>query len=632
MPSNDWSAGLPEGETPAAWNSHPSGPLLSGPMVGETSGSTARIWAQGRDESPLTLSVHRQNGTTFRQTLQPSLGAWNCVTFTVDGLHPGEACQFSLESAHGKTDGFPLRGAPADSARKLVIAFGSCFWNYPDQKLTIFDAIRRERPDVFLMIGDNCYYGGDDWGSEHGMMMAQLRHRNNDPLRRLLAEVPVLAIWDDHDFGPNDSDSSFAGASLPVFQRVFAQSTYGLPETPGIFSTVRMGPVEFFLLDNRSYRVEHSHMLGEAQMTWLLDRLEKSRAPIKVFVSGSQVFPEAAPGLDWECWKRDAPGELEQILSFIEERDIRGVVYISGDVHLGYLLHAPSRTLPDGRRGPSLWELTSSPLANDPWTETVLGRNLYDRTVITEHEACNYGVLDIDLDRPGEEIRMRLAGERGETLVAQPVSLGALRVRSAPEGITAALHTGNAVYFFRGDRYLRLDPETREVLPGYPKDIASHWPGLGSEHIHAAVRWDARKAFFFQGNGYTAYDLGADRALPGYPRYVSRFWPGVWPTGVDAAVVWNNGKAYLFKGSVYVRYDMAADRVDAGFPQLISAHWPGIWPGGIDAVIVWGDGKAYFFKGREVIRYDMAKDQADPGYPRPIEEEFPGVLGTLDVA
>ena len=91
------------------------------------------------------------------------------------------------------------------------MAFGSCFWDYPNQALTIFDSIRAERAEVFVMAGDNCYYGEPDWQSEQAMMLAQLRHRNNDPLRRLLAETPVLAIWDDHDFGPNDSDARFVG-------------------------------------------------------------------------------------------------------------------------------------------------------------------------------------------------------------------------------------------------------------------------------------------------------------------------------------------------------------------------------------------------------------------------------------
>lgn len=625
MASNDWSAADLEGL--AAWNSYPDGPLLSGPMIGEVGETSARIWAQARDTSPLTLNVHRSDGSVLQWEATPSPDAWLCVIFDVEGLAPGERCEISLESAHGSTERRPLRCAPPPSARRLRVAFGSCFWDYPNQALTIFDSIRAERAEVFVMAGDNCYYGEPDWQSEQAMMLAQLRHRNNDPLRRLLAETPVLAIWDDHDFGPNDSDARFVGASLPVFQRVWANRRYGSVETPGVFSSVRLGPVELFLLDSRSYRIEHQHIHGEAQLGWLLDALARSSAPVKLIVSGSQVLPEAAVRREWECWKRDAPAELDRLLAFVEERDIRGVVFLTGDVHLGYLHHQRGRALPRGKRGPELWELTASPLANDPWTEPVLAQDDYDATILHEAQVCNYGVVDIDLDRRGEEIRLTLKDPLGKALFTQPLSLGALRVRPAPPVLSAVLHTGSAAYFFRGDHYVRADPETGAALPGFLREIGQFWPGLGPGAVDAVLPWSEGKTYFFRGNGYVAYDLGADRALPGYPRYIARNWHGVWQEGIDAALLWNNGKAYFFKGASYVRYDVAADRVDTGFPQPIAAHWPGVWPEGIDAAVVWGDGKAYFFKGTEYLSWDIAADRLDPGGPRPIEERFPGVLG-----
>jgi alkaline phosphatase D len=614
----------------AAWNSYAEGPLLSGPIVGHVHEGGARVWAQARDTSPLTLSVFRADGSVLAWEASPTRENYLCVVFDIDGLDPEEPFEISLESAHGTTERRRYRTAPPAGARRFTLTFGSCFWDYPNQGLTIFDAIARESPDVFVMAGDNCYYGDADWQSEEAMMLAQLRHRNNDPLRRLLARVPVLGIWDDHDYGPNDSDSSFEGPSLSVFQRVWANASYGTPETPGVFSSVRLGPVELFLLDSRSSRVGQQHIHGEAQLAWLFDALAASAAPVKLIVSGSQVFPEVAARRGWECWKRDAPEELERLLRFIEERDVRGVVFLSGDVHLGYLLRQPARVLADGRRGPELWELTASPLANEPWTEPVLAADDYDRTIVHEVSACNYGVVDIDLDRAGEEIRLALADAQGKRFFVQPIALSSLRVRPARAGLSAVLHTGVAAYFFRGDGYVRADPLTGHALAGYPRDIGRGWPGLGPGKVNAAVRWSEDKAYFFRGNGYWAYDLSRDRALPGYPRYLGRWWPGVWPGGIDAAVVWPNGKAYLFKGHLYVRYDLAEDRVDPGFPQPIAEHWKGLWPGGVDAAVAWPDGKAYFFKGREVLSWDIAADRLDPGGARPIEDRFPGVMGEGD--
>lgn len=616
-----------EGGSPAASNSLAGGPLLSGPMVGEVGETDAFVWAQARDTSPLTLAVHRPDGSSLAVSATPAWDEWLCVVFHVEGLRPGERCEYTIAGPEGTTARRPLAAAPPRSARRLRVAFGSCFGDDANPDLTIFDAIRAERPDVFLMIGDNCYYDEPDWQTQHTMMMAQLRARNSAPLRKLLDEVPVLAIWDDHDFGPNDSDSSFPNraASAPVFERVWAQRRYGTPRTPGIFSSVRMGPVEMFLTDDRSYRVERDHILGEGQLAWLLDALQRSDAPVKLVVSGSQVFPEAAARRGWECWRRDAPRELERLLAFIEQRDVRGVVFLSGDVHLGYLIREPSRLLPGGRRGPDLWELTASPLANDPWTEPVIGQDDYDRTLLTEHSVCNYGLVDVDLDRSGEEVRLALGDPSGRVLVSQVVPLASLAVRDAPEGLSAVIRAGEEAWFFRGDHCLRWDVAADRIAAG-PGPIAASWPGLVPGAVDAAVAWNNGRAYFFRGNGYTAHDLTARRALAGYPKYIGREWSGLFPDGLDAAVVWDDRKAYLFKGSRYVRYDLAADRVDPGFPQPIAAHWPGVFPDGIDAVVVWGDGKAYFFRGLEYVSYDMAADRADPGYPRPIAERWPGVL------
>jgi alkaline phosphatase D len=621
-----------EGGMPGAGNSLPEGPVLSGPMTGECGETDAFVWAQARDRSPLTLVVQRAGGD-LRVVAEPLWDEWLCVVFHVEGLDPDTAYTYVVESVHGQTPAQRLRTAPRPDARRARIAFGSCFWDYVDRTLTIFDAIRREEPDLFLMIGDNCYFEEPDWQTPHTMIEAQLRSRNSVPLRRLLAEVPTLAIWDDHDYGPNDSDGSFAAKAdaLATFRRVWAQRSYGTAEVTGIFSVVRWGPVEIFLTDDRWYRKEKRRILGEAQLAWLCDRLARSDAPVKLLVSGSQVLPQAAAGLDWECWRLDAPGELAALTAFLEEHDIRGVVIASGDVHLGYLLHAPGRALPGARRGPELWELTASPLANDPWHETITGRGLYDPTVLAEHATCNYGVVDVDLDRAGAEVRLVLADAEGNTLAEQPIALSSLAVRPEAPRLSAVVRLDDRLYFFSGGRYVRWETRTGAPAPGYPHPITPGWRGLAPGGFDAAVAWPNGRVYFFKGNGYVAYDLATEQALPGYPKYVAAEWHGLWAEGLDAALV-TGAKAYFFRGGEYLRFDVAADRADAGYPCSIEAGWPGLWPDGIDAAVTMPDGKAYFFKGDACIAWDLAADRVEPGYPRPIDEVFPGARGALSVA
>jgi alkaline phosphatase D len=614
------------GGMPGGWNSYPDGPLLAGPMVGEVGETHARVWVQAREASPLTLTVTpKGGGAAIHVVAQPAWEDWLCAVFDIQGLSPGATYSYSIAGACGATESHGFRAAPPSSARRLRIALGSCFQDYGSD-LPIFDAIGREHPDLFLMVGDNCYYYEPDWQTEHTMMLAQLRHRNNPSIRKLLPGVPTLGIWDDHDFGPNDSDGTFSGKELAfaVFKRVWAQRTYGTPDIPGIFSVVRFGPVELFLLDGRSYRIEEHRILGGPQLAWLKERLHESDAPLKLVVTGSQVLPQATVPKGWECFRLDAPGELDDLLGFIEQRDIRGVFFVSGDVHLGYLAHAAGRKLGGGDKGPELWELTASPLANQPWHEHLVGAGIYDPYLLSEAAVTNYGVVDIDLDRAGRELILTLKNSAGAPLFTQPVALESLRVRPLAAKSAAAGWSERKVQFFKGEQLVRHSIEAPWSGTDRARLISSTFPGLWPSGIDAAIVWPNGKAYFFKGNGYVRYDLAAGRVDPGYPRYIAETWKGLFAFGIDAAVVWPNGKAYFFRGGEYVRYDIAADRADPGYPKPIAGQWPGLWASGIDGAVVGDGGKAYFFKGDQYIRYDIATDRADPGYPQPMVGAFWG--------
>ena len=603
-----------------------SGPLLSGPVVGDTTGTTTLLWVQARDPQPLTLRVEGPGGPIER-TATPRLEDWLVTIFPLTGLSPGATYRYTFVSAHGTTGPFQLRTL-RDGARSAKIAVGSCF-HFRDRTLPIFDAIAQNNPDVFLMLGDNAYYEQADWQTEHTKMLCQLAHRNNKSLASLVRRVPTLAVWDDHDYGPNDADSTYPGkaTSLSAFRRMWPQPPGGVPGTEGIFFSRRVGPVEIFLLDVRSHRLRKRQVLGAAQLNWLLQGLRQSTAPVKLVASGSQVLPDAPAAVDWECFRRDGPRELDQLLRAIDDFDIKGVVFATGDVHIGYLLRRPQRRRSDGRASADLWELTSSPLANDPWHEDLVNKiGPHDPCIVREVVAVNYGLIDVDLDRAGSEIVLSLRDERGRPLAEQTVPLASTRTRPAPKDkLTVAVWPSGKAFFFKGDRYVRWDIQRGCPDPGYPKPVAPYWKGIPDGRFDAAVAWHNKKAYFFNGNGYVAYLIDADK-VGSEIRYIARYFRGLWQDRVDAAVVWNNGKAFFFRGSEYIRYDIAADRADPGYPRSIASGWPGVWPSGVDAAALWPNGKACFFKGSEYIQYDVAADRADPGYPRPISAGFPGLF------
>ena len=637
------------------WNSWNSGPLRSGPMLGEVGEDDAFIWAQARDTSKLTLTLYQPNNSTLKFTATPATTDGLCVVFHAAGLIQGIKYEYDIASQHGKTPRYHLHAALPKHARRARIVFGSCYDEYKNNNLKIFASMAQEQSDLFLMTGDNSYFKeAADWQNEDNMMLVHLRHRNNDALRQLIPNVSVLGIWDDHDFGGNNFDSTFNGKgnALSAFKHMWAQRSYGTAGTAGIFSTVRCGPVEVFLTDGRYYRVNHNHILGATQLQWLKDKLLSSTAPVKLVVSGSVVLPEFVTKIKdeiWDGWHYDAPGELSSLLAHIEAHDIKGVLFISGDLHLGYLMHQPGRSMANGKRGPDYWELVSSPLATGAWTTHVKvapATPIYDPGLLEEVAALNYGYMDVNLDRTGQEIRLSLKTAYGSPFFEQHVALNSLRTRPAVIKLSAVVWPNGKAYFFRGNKYIRYDIKADKTDDNYPKLINQNWPGLWPNDLgcglDAAVVWPNDKAYFFKGNSYIRYDIDDDKADAGYPTYISSYWSGLWSEGIDAALVWNNGKAYFFKGPEYMRYDIAADKADAGYPQPINGKvngkelWPGlgaIFPDGIDAVIAWPNGKAYFFKGTQYVRYTMnpAHEGVDAGYPKPIKQFWPGLdlLGGL---
>jgi len=76
-------------------------------------------------------------------------------------------------------------------------------------------------------------------------------------------------------------------------------------DAPGVFFRYHYGGVDFFFLDCRYYRSENTTedgpgktMLGRRQLAWLKSELERSRAPFKLLVSGSNWALGQEPGSD----------------------------------------------------------------------------------------------------------------------------------------------------------------------------------------------------------------------------------------------------------------------------------------------------------------------------------------------
>lgn len=277
----------------------------------------------------------------------------------------------------------------------------------------IFESMANRRPDLTLWVGDNIYLREPDFGDETAMSARYDKWRALPELQSLLRQGRHVATWDDHDYGPNDSNSSYVhkDKSLKLFQRYWGNPSYGLPGVPGVFTSHVISDAEFFLLDNRWYRDsdrladEDRRMLGSEQIRWLRNALLASTATWKFIVSGSQVLNLTN---QFEGWNR-FPRESQEFLVWLEKQKIPGVIFMSGDRHFSVMLKLDrTGTYP-------LHELTCSPLTagayENPSREVGDNPRLIPGSAVTRNSFCE---LDFSGPKGARRLSISIRDVKGE--------------------------------------------------------------------------------------------------------------------------------------------------------------------------------------------------------------------------
>ena len=217
------------------------------------------------------------------------------------------------------------------------------------------------------------------------------------------------------------------------------------------------------------------------------------------------------------------------------------------------------------------------------------------------------------------------------TLVRDPAKAEALmeayRESVSFEPMTSVIEIEHDIYFIRGKKFVRYEPDHKRTHP--PRPIDELIPGLeddGFERIDDAFRGKNlvsptgekldRKLFLFRQDRFIRFDLDKRKTDEGYPKRISEGFPGVPFERIDAALVTGFDSIYFFFGNQYVRFNPVKNRVEDGYPQPISKRWVGLTFDRVDAAVYWGSGKVYFFKGDQHIRYDLANYRSDPGFPK----------------
>lgn len=379
------------------------GRLVSGPMLGYQAHREVLIWLETEGARHVTLNYwpegHADQSKSFTKgRLRPTPIATQPVKFVLPLLEPGQTYRYSISIDDApQTFPYPLtfktqtlwewRTPPPN----FKFLFGSCAYlndaaydrpGPPYGKGTeIFRHMAGSGADFMIWGGDNWYYREADFDSISGLWYRASHDRATPDLQPLLAAMPHYAVWDDHDYGSNDSNKAFElkAESLKVFQTYWGNLTWGEPEHAGVYGKFFHGDAAFFLMDDRYYR-DDDHIdpadiphpktqYGARQREWLKQSLLAAQTlkhfTFKFIVTGGQVITDFGGQSETFDYYRD---ERADLLKFIADHHITGVIFLSGDVHFTELAR---KKITDTQW---VYELTSSPLSSGAWTASQTAR------------------------------------------------------------------------------------------------------------------------------------------------------------------------------------------------------------------------------------------------------------------
>lgn len=292
------------------------------------------------------------------------------ISLYLAGLTADQEYQYRVEfEGGGYSDWYrfttlPVEGKPG----RFSFAFSACM-REKYMGFNVFERIALHSPSFVGLLGDQMYadYDGDVNAllssdasddaapSEHGQLalisdtlLQAFRGKYdrvfNENYQSMASRLPIMATWDDHDFGVDNADGGYRFKEEA--RRAFLENYPAYPfadRDGGIYYRFTVADVDFFVLDTRWYRDSMEKedgagktMLGTRQLTWLLDGLKNSSASLKIIfssVSLNDYGGDTSSGRSgYDSWM-GYTAERQRILSFVEENGIGPVMVFSGDQH-----------------------------------------------------------------------------------------------------------------------------------------------------------------------------------------------------------------------------------------------------------------------------------------------------------
>jgi phosphodiesterase/alkaline phosphatase D-like protein len=320
-----------------------TGTVSMGPLVGGVTDTTARLWARGARPGELRVQYRvagtstwttAATGTTFNSALD------HTAVVTLTGLAPATSYEYRLavDCTVDPLSRGTVRTVPAPSGTSRVrFAYGADLAGPPYSGLA---NVAARNPDFMIFGGDNVYADAAPAATTTAEYFAKYRNQWGEVFfRQLTSRGPNLMMWDDHEIR-NDWSSGQTGL-YPAARTAFNayQGSHNPPPrvAGNTYFALRAGPADVYVLDTRTFRSPNSAtdnasktMLGATQKADLKAWLSASTAPFKFIVSSVPFNDFGTTGND--SW-RGFTTERSELLRYIRDNQIGGVVLVSGDQH-----------------------------------------------------------------------------------------------------------------------------------------------------------------------------------------------------------------------------------------------------------------------------------------------------------
>lgn len=345
--------------------------LISGPMLGYIEHREALIWLEvAPDVNKVAIKYQQQGKTQTAHTIQYAgvLGKkYNPIKIRVEELDMNTVYEYSIFLNDKKVE---LPFATTFKTKKLwewrepapdfSFLVGSCFYindstyDRPGrpygQNPRILETMGNTPSDFMLWTGDNLYLREADYSSEAGIAYRYSYNFSQPFFQKLRATRANYATWDDHDFGPDNSDVTYElkDVAFETFKKYWGNKSFGEPDNAGVYTKFKWSDCDFFLMDDRYHRSANDlpemidgklnpekEFYGKKQLVWLKNSLANSTASFKFIVSGGQMLNPMAK--DKECFM-GYPLEWQELVDFIINNKISGVIFLSGDRHFSEVI------------------------------------------------------------------------------------------------------------------------------------------------------------------------------------------------------------------------------------------------------------------------------------------------------